>query len=79
MNFLGNVLVFIEILIMSVMGVIDISSQFFNTLVGMGSRSHDFDDELNISFSVSSSDTLSKTFIFVIFSNFWILHRWNLL
>ena len=28
------------------------SRQFFNTLVGMGSRSHDFDDELKISFSI---------------------------
>ena len=50
-------------LIMSVMGVINMSRQFFNTLVGMGSRSHDFDDELKISFLISSSDARSKTFI----------------
>ena len=45
-----NVLVSIEMLIMSVMGVINMSRQFFNTLVGMGSRSHDVDDEFKISF-----------------------------
>ena len=39
------------------------SRQFFNTLVGKGSRSHDFDDELKISFSISSSDARSKTVI----------------
>ena len=32
-------------LIMLVMGVINMSRQFFNTLVGMGSRSHDYDDD----------------------------------
>ena len=41
------------------MGVINMSRQFFNTLVGMGSRSHDFDDELKISFLISSSDARS--------------------
>ena len=50
-------------LIMSVMGVINMSRQFFNKLVGMGSRSHDFDDELKIGFLISSSDARSKTFI----------------
>ena len=49
--------------IMSVMGVINMSRQFFNTLVEMGSRSHDFNDELKISFLISSSDARSKTFI----------------
>ena len=58
-----NVLVSIEMLIMSVMGVINMSRQFFNTLVGMGSRSHDFEDELKISILISSSDARSKTFI----------------
>ena len=62
LTFWGNVLVSIEMLIMSVMGVINMSRQFFNTLVGMGSRSHDFDDELKISFLISSSDAHSKTF-----------------
>ena len=57
---LRNVLVSIEMLIMSVMGVINMSRQFFNTLVGMGSRSHDFDDELKISFLISSSDARAK-------------------
>ena len=60
---LRNVLVSIEMLIMSVMGVINMSRQFFNTLVEMGSRSHDFNDELKISFLISSSDARSKTFI----------------
>ena len=46
LKFCGNALVSIKMLIISVMGVINISRQFFNTLVGMGSRSHDFDDEL---------------------------------
>ena len=31
------------------------SRQLFNTLVGMGSGSHDFDDELEISFSLKRS------------------------
>ena len=39
------------------------SRQFLNTLVGMGSRSHDFSDEFKISFLISSSDAVSKTFI----------------
>ena len=46
------------------------SRQFFNTLVGMGSRSHDFDDELKISFLISSSDVRSKTFILDLISGF---------
>ena len=46
------------------------SSHFFNTLVGMGSRSHDFDDELKISFVISSSDARSKTFILDLISVF---------
>ena len=50
MNFLENVLVSIEMLIISVMGGTNISRQFFSTLVRMGSRSHDFDDGLKISF-----------------------------
>ena len=65
-----NVLVSIEMLIMSVMGVINMSRQFFNTLVGMGSRSHYFDDEFKISFLISSSDAGSKTFIFDLISCF---------
>ena len=40
------------------------SRQFFSTLVGMGSRSHDFDDELKISFSISYSVVRSKTLFF---------------
>ena len=55
---------------MSVMGVIDMSRQFFSTLVGMGSRSHDFDEELKISLSISSSDARSKTFILDLISVF---------
>ena len=59
-DFLGNVLVSIKILIISVMGVTNISRQYFSTFVGMGSRSHDFDDELKISFLISSSVARSK-------------------
>ena len=36
----------------------------------MGSRSHAFDDELKISFSISSSDARSKTFILDLISVF---------
>ena len=43
-------------------GVINISRQFF-TIVRLGFRSHDFDDELKISFLFSSSVARSKTFI----------------
>ena len=53
------------------------SRKFFNTLVGMGSRSHDFDDELKISFLISSSGARSKTFILNLISVF--LHLWNIL
>ena len=42
-------------LIMSVMGVIIMSKQFFNTLVGMGSRSHDFDTQIYMSLLVSNA------------------------
>ena len=48
--FLGNVLVSIEMLNISVMAVTNILRQYFSTFVGMGSRSHDFDDELKIIF-----------------------------
>ena len=50
-------------LIMSVMGVIIMLRQFFNTLVEIMSRSHDFVDELKIIFVISSSDAPSTTFI----------------
>ena len=46
------------------------SRQFFITLVGMGSKSHDFDDKLKISFLISSSDARSKTFILDLISGF---------
>ena len=52
------------------MGVTNISRQFFSTLVGMGSRSHDFDDKLKISFLNSSSVTRLKEFILDLISNF---------
>ena len=51
------------------------SRQFFITLVGMGWRSHDFDDELKISFLISSSVARFKTFILNVISVF--LHSWN--
>ena len=50
---------------MSVMGVINISREFFNTLVGMRSRSHDFDDELKISFLISSLTHFQKRFFWI--------------
>ena len=50
----------IEMLIISVMAVTNISRQYFSTCEGMGSRSHDFDDELKISFLISSSVARSK-------------------
>ena len=53
----------IEMLIISVMGVTNISRQFFSTVVEMGSRSHDFDDELKTSYLISSSVARSKEFI----------------
>ena len=46
------------------------SRQYFNMLVGMGSRSHDFDDELKISFLISSYDAHSKTFTLYLISGF---------
>ena len=74
----NSVLVSIEMLIMSVTGVINMSRQCFNTLLGMGSRLHDFDDELNkISFLISFSDARSKTFILDLISVF--LYLWNIL
>ena len=57
-------------LIMSVMEVIIMSRRFFNTLVGIGSRSHEFDYELKIGFLISFSDALSETFIFYLISGF---------
>ena len=59
-------------LIISVMGVIYIlSRQFFSTLVGEGSRSHHFDDELKIRFLIFSSVTRSKMFIMGLISGFY--------
>ena len=55
------------------------SRQFFNTLVGMGSRSHDFDDELKIIFLISSSDARSKTFILDLISVFFALVEYSVL
>ena len=61
-------------LIISVMGVINISRQFFlSTLVKIGSRSHDFDDELKINFLIPSSVARSKKFIFDLISVFFAL------
>ena len=61
--FLGNLLVSIEMLIISVTRITNISRQYFSTFVEMGSRSHDFDDELKIIFLISSSVARSKEFI----------------
>ena len=59
------------------MGVTIISRQFFSTLAGMGSRSHDFDDELEISlFNFIICRTLKRVYFG---SNFCFLHRWNIM
>ena len=50
--------------------VINMSRAFFSTLVGMGSRSHDFDDELEKSFLISSFIAWSKTLILGLISVF---------
>ena len=60
-------------LIISVMRVINISRQYFSTLVGMGFRSHDFEDELKISFLISSSGARLKTFILDLISVFALM------
>ena len=74
MNFFEiSYIVFIEMLIMSVMGVNNISRQFFSTLVGVGSRSHDFDNELKISLLISSYVARSKKFIFIYFQFFALM------
>ena len=60
----------IAMLIISVIGVI--------RLVEMGSRSHDFDDELKTSFFLNY--IFCGTFENVHFKyNFWFLHWWNIL
>ena len=62
-----------EMLIISVMGVTNISRQYFSTFVGMGSRSHDSDDELKISFLTSYSVARSKEFILELISGFALM------
>ena len=59
-------------LIMSVMGVISVSRQFFSTLVGMWSRSHDLDGQAKflIIRLISSSVTRSIPFILDLISGF---------
>ena len=62
----------IEMLIISVMGVTNISRQYFSMLVEMGSRSHDFDDERKIGFL---NFNFCRTLKIVHFGfNFWFLH-----
>ena len=53
---------FHEMLFISVMRVIIISRQFFSTLVGLGPRSQDCDDELKISFLISFSEPIIFTY-----------------
>ena len=77
--FLGNVLVSIEMLIISVMGVTNISRQYFSTLVGIGFRSHDFNDELKKGFLISSSVARSKEFISDLISVFFALVEYYLI
>ena len=69
----------LKMLIISVMGVINISRQFFSTLVWAGFRLHDFDDELKISFLISSSVTRSKTFIMDLISGVFTLMEYSVL
>ena len=69
---LMKVLVSIEILVMSVKGVISMSRQLFSMLVGMRFKSHDFDDEPNISFLISSSVARSKTNTLNLISSFCV-------
>ena len=57
-------------LIISVMGVINISIQFFSTHVKMGFGSHDFEDELKISFLITPSVADSKKVILDLISVF---------
>ena len=57
-------------LIISVMGVINISIQFFSTHVKMGSRSHDFEDEPKISLLITPSVADSKKVILDLISGF---------
>ena len=73
LKFWRNVLV--SMLIMSVMGLIIMSRHFFNTLVGMGSRSHDCDDELKISFLISSSGARLKLLFWIKFMFFDLITR----
>ena len=61
------------------MGVINISRQFFSTFVGMGSRSHDFDDEFKINVLISSSVACSKTFILDLISVFFAVMEYSVL
>ena len=61
----------IGMLLISVMGVTNISRQHFSTFVGRRFRSHDFDDELKISFLISSSVARSKEFILNLISGFF--------
>ena len=59
------------------------SRQIFSTLVGMGSGSHDFDDELKMCFLISFSVARSKTIIYDLISGscteYSVLYRgiWN--
>ena len=56
------------------MRAINISRQFFSTLVGVESRSHDFDDELKISFLILSSVAHSEMFILDLISGVFFAH-----
>ena len=57
----------------------NISRQFISTLVWAGFRLHDFDDELKISFLISSSVPRSKTFIMDLISGFFTLMEYSVL
>ena len=66
-------------LILSVMGVISMSRQFFSTLVGMEFRSHDFDDKPKKGFLISSSVAHSKSFFLDSISVFFALLQYLVL
>ena len=65
-----NLMIILKKKVCELMGVINMSIIVFNTLVGMGSRSHDFDDELKIRFLILSCGARSETFILDLISFF---------
>ena len=65
--------------IISLMGVIGMSRQFFSTIVGMEFGSHDFDDEPQKNFLISSSVAHSKSLILDLIAVFFALLQYLVL